>query len=108
MLAGRFREVFQYSAPEVLRSFGFLLQESGWGVVAADMINLETREIVLRVLHSPFVEEYGPSVEPVCHVLLGLFRGVGRVLFESEVDGVEVHCAARGDSACRFVVTSRG
>lgn len=106
VLASRLREVFQYSGPDVLRSLGFLLQESGWGVVSLDMINLEMRELVFRVESSPFGEEYGPSIEPVCHLLLGIFRGAGMVLFECDVEGAEVQCTARGDNVCRFVVTA--
>ena len=71
------------------------------------MINTESSELVLKVHGSPFAEEYGPSVRPVCHLLLGLFRGAGMVVFDGEVIGEEVQCAAKGDQACLFVVSAK-
>ena len=107
VLASRLKEVFGYSGEEVLRSLCFLLQETGWGVVKLEMVNLENRELMFGATQSPFAEEYGPAVQPVCHVLLGLLNGAAIGLFESEVEGMEVQCQARGDSSCRFVVTGK-
>ncbi len=103
----RFKEVFAYSEDQVLISFAFMLAESGWGATTLEMLNLETKEIVLKVIGSPFAEEYGPSVNPVCHLLLGLFEGVAMAVFDLEVDGQEVQCAARGDGCCRFAVSAK-
>lgn len=107
VLASRLKEVFGYSDTEVLRSLAFMLQEAGWGLVSPEMANWESRELVFRVDASPFVEDYGPSVVPVCHFLLGLLSGAAIVLFETEIEGAEVQCAAKGDSVCRFVVSAK-
>jgi predicted hydrocarbon binding protein len=106
-LAGRFRDVFGYPPEQVLSSVAFLLSESGWGVFSVEMMNLEGRELVFKVLESPFAEIYGPSIQPVCHVVQGLLRGVGLVLFDAETTGMEVQCAAKGDTCCRFVVSAK-
>ena len=71
------------------------------------MINMDMKELVVKVKESPFAEEYGPSVNSVCHLLLGLFRGVGIALFDCGVDGQEVQCAAKGDAACLIVVSGK-
>ena len=107
VLASRLKEIFGYSGDEVLRSLAFMLQQAGWGAVTLEMVNWETRELVFKINASPFVEDYGPSVAPVCHFLLGLLSGAGIALFEGEVDGAEVQCMAKGDSACRFVVSAK-
>jgi predicted hydrocarbon binding protein len=107
VLASRLREVFSYSEEQVLSSLAFMLGEAGWGAISVQMVNLETSEFVLKVQASPFAEEYGPSVTPVCHLLLGLIRGAGMVIFESEVDGQEVQCAGKGDPACLIVVSAK-
>jgi predicted hydrocarbon binding protein len=104
-LAGRFRDVFGYPPEQVLSSVAFLLSESGWGVFSVEMMNLEGRELVFKVLESPFAEIYGPSIQPVCHIVQGLLRGVGLALFDAETTGMEVQCAAKGDTCCRFVVS---
>jgi predicted hydrocarbon binding protein len=106
-LGTRLKEVFSYSEEQVLSSFAFMLGESGWGATSVEMLNLESKEIVLKVVDSPFAEEYGPSVNPVCHLLLGLFEGVAMALFDIEVEGQEVQCSARGDGLCRFAVSAK-
>jgi predicted hydrocarbon binding protein len=106
-MAGRLREVFSYSAEQVLSSLTFMLGEAGWGVTTVEMLNVENGELVLKVQESPFAEIYGPSVNPVCHILSGIFQGVGTALFESEVEGQEIQCLARGDDVCRFVITAK-
>jgi predicted hydrocarbon binding protein len=37
----------------------------------------------------------------------GLLRGVGLALFDAETTGMEVQCAAKGDTSCRFVVSAK-
>ena len=106
-MAGRLREVFSYSVEQVLSSFAFMLGEAGWGVTTVEMLNVENWELVLKVQDSPFAEIYGPSVNPVCHILSGIFQGVGTAIFDRDVDGQEIQCFARGDDVCRFVVTGK-
>jgi len=107
VLASRLKEVFNYSEEQVLSSLAFLLGESGWGAVSVQMINLERMELVVKIRESPFAEEYGPSVTPVCHLLLGLLRGIGIGLFDCAVDGQEVQCVAKGDAACLMVISGK-
>lgn len=107
VLASRFRDVFGYPPEQVLGAVNFVLSESGWGVVSTDMANLEGRELVFKILGSPFADAYGPSVQSVCHTALGVFQGVAMTLFDAESSGMEVQCAAKGDTCCRFVVGAK-
>lgn len=107
VLASRFRDVFGYPPEQVLASVNFVLSESGWGVVSTDMVNLEGREIVFKILESPFADAYGPSAQSVCHTALGIFQGVAMTLFDAESSGMEVQCTAKGDTCCRFVVGAK-
>jgi predicted hydrocarbon binding protein len=107
VLASRLKEVFSYSPEQVLSSLAFMLAESGWGAISVQMLNAESMEMVVKIRESPFAEEYGPSVTPVCHLLLGLLQGVGMALFECDVDGQEVQCAAKGDASCLIVVSGK-
>jgi hypothetical protein len=79
----------------------------GWGVIRVEMLNPDRQELVVKVTESPLAEAYGPSVRPVCHLLLGLFEGVAISVFNSEVEGQEVQCGACGDMACRFAISGR-
>lgn len=104
-LAGLYRDAFGYSDDQVLGSVAFMLSESGWGSVSVEMMNFEGRELVFKVMESPFAECYGPSIQPVCFTLLGTFQGAAMTIFESQATGMEVQCQAKGDACCRFVVS---
>lgn len=106
-LASRFQDVFGYSAEQTLASVCFVLSETGLGAAGLEMWNPEAREMVVKVVDSPFAEIYGPSTTAVCHTLQGILRGVAMTLFNQEVDGMEVQCAAKGDACCRFVISGR-
>lgn len=105
-LATRLKEVFSYDEQQVLGSLSHLLAEGGWGSATLEMLNLEFREFVIKIEGSPFAEEYGPSINPVCHLLLGLYQGAALALFDREIQGQEVQCCAKGDDVCRFVLTA--
>jgi predicted hydrocarbon binding protein len=107
VLASRFRDVFGYPPDQVLGAVNFVLSESGWGSVSSEMVNLEGRELVFKILGSPFADAYGPSTQSVCHTALGVFRGVAMALFDAESSGMEVQCTAKGDTCCRFVVGAK-
>jgi predicted hydrocarbon binding protein len=106
-LAGRFRDVFGYPPDQVLGAVVFMLSQSGWGTFAVEMANMEGRELVFKVLESPFAEVYGPSIQPVCHMVQGILRGIALAIFDVETTGMEVQCTAKGDSCCRFVVSAK-
>jgi predicted hydrocarbon binding protein len=106
-LANRFHSVFGYPPDQVLKSVAYMLSESGWGIVTSEMVNLEGRELVFKVLESPFAEAYGPSTQSVCYTVLGILQGVGMTVLDCETSGMEVQCAAKGDSCCRFVVSAK-
>lgn len=106
-LAGRFRDVFGYPPDQVLGAVAFMLSESGWGTFSVEMVNMEGRELVFKVTESPFAEVYGPSIQPVCHMVQGILRGVALAIFDVETTGMEVQCTAKGDACCRFVVSAK-
>jgi predicted hydrocarbon binding protein len=105
-LATRLKEVFSYNEQQVLGALSHMLGEGGWGSATVEMLNLDFREIVIRIEGSPFAEEYGPSINSVCHLLHGLYKGAALAIFERDIDGQEVQCFAKGDDVCRFVLTA--
>lgn len=106
-LASRYRDVFGYAPEDVLTTIGFVVSESGWGLMSLEMSNFSMKELVLKLTGSAFAECYGPSTQPVCHTVLGLLRGAAMTLFDAAVDGSEVQCEAKGDACCRFVISAR-
>ena len=106
-LASRYRDAFNYSAEQVAGAVVYMLSQSGWGAMTVEMLNLESQELVFKVVDSPFAELYGPSTQPICYTVLGFLQGVAMTLFDKETDGTEVQCMAKGDNCCRFVVSVR-
>ena len=106
-LASRYRDALNYSAEQVARAVSFMLTQSGWGATSVEMANLETQELVFKVVDSAFAAVYGPSTQPICYTVLGFLQGAAMTLFDKETDGMEVQCMAKGDNCCRFVVSGR-
>ncbi|WP_075794988.1 V4R domain-containing protein [Massilia putida] len=62
----------------------------------------------LEVENSPFAAGYGPSGEPVCAPVGGIFHSLAQALMGGAVQVTETQCAARGATSCRFVARSAG
>ncbi|BDB26306.1 4-vinyl reductase [Cupriavidus sp. P-10] len=60
--------------------------------------------LVLNVFNSPFAAGYGPSSQPVCAPIAGMFRTIAAIVLERPVQVEETACAAmEGHATCRFV-----
>lgn len=64
-LSSRFRDVFSYTDEQVMNAVAYMLSESGWGVVSVEMTNFEGRELVFKVLDSPFAGGLRP-IDTAC------------------------------------------
>ncbi len=78
---------------------GFL----GWGKMEGEM---NERSMRIRVYDSPFAEAYGKSDRGVCHLIEGVFKGIGDIIFGDSISE-EVRCIAKGDEYCEIEVRKR-
>ena len=74
--------------------------EIGWGAFSLE--RLTATEMVVTVSHSPIAEAYGPSSQPVCHLIRGVLESLAASVLEHPRPLVETDCAAAGAPACRF------
>ena len=74
----------------------------GWGRLTVESV--EPGTVVFTATDSPFVDAYGGSERPVCHILTGALEGFGRSALSPDASAEEIECTAVGASACRFVV----
>ncbi len=78
---------------------GFL----GWGKMEGE---IDEKRILIRVYGSPFAEAYGMSDRGVCHLIEGVFKGIGDIIFGDSISE-ETRCLAKGDEYCEIEVIKR-
>lgn len=105
----RYKEVFDYTDDEIVAFMCRMGGEIGWGRFS--LVELTSTRLVVQVEGSPFAEAYAreqPAPHPVCHMIRGVLAGMAAGIFGRDVVSAETTCVARGDPACRFVITSQG
>ncbi len=79
----------------------------GYGVANITEFSLEKKRLVCRFYNSPIANRYkeifGKVGYCVDFVTNGLYAGSFNVLFNEDLDSVEVHCVAKGDPYCEFI-----
>jgi predicted hydrocarbon binding protein len=98
----RYREVFSFSDEEIVRFMVKMGPQIGWGRFELERFDLDQKRLIVKVLHSPFAESYGPSGSGVCHFIRGVLAGTTSVIFGEKKEGKETDCIAKGDPFCRF------
>lgn len=76
----------------------------GWGNWR---IATGANEAELVVGNSPFAAGYGPSDEPVCAPINGIFHSLAEAMLGTAVEVVETRCAAQHGGDCRFLARPR-
>ncbi len=78
---------------------------SGWGSIENVQVDKEKFRAIIHVSNNPFASRlFGKSKEPVDHLFRGIFAGLFSVAFEKKMECVELHCVARGEQDCEFVI----
>ncbi len=100
-----YRDKLGLSGQEIVDFMANMGAQIGWGRLVVDECDVEAGKLELRVLNSVFALGYGPAAGPICHMVRGVFAGVGSVVFGGQVESREVECRATGEPHCRIVVT---
>jgi len=98
----RYREVFNFSEEEIVRFMIEMGPQIGWGRFELERFDPDQKRLIVKVLHSPFAESYGPSASGVCHFIRGVLAGTRSEIFGDRKEGKETYCVAKGDPFCRF------
>lgn len=101
--AEKYREQFGDNDQEMVDFIVKTGCEIGWGVFKLELFDTEKQLLKIRVDNSAFAQAYGTSTHCVCHVVAGIFAGMGRVIFQRDMIAEEKSCVAAGDSCCQFV-----
>jgi len=82
--------------------------ELGWGQLRLVRWDSDAQSLEIQVTNSPFAGAYsGESRSGVCHLLRGVFGGLGATVFGVPVESDELRCLAAGDSLCQIVVRKK-
>jgi predicted hydrocarbon binding protein len=102
--AKKYREVFGLTDLQSVEFMANMGPEIGWGKLAVTHFDVSKRELTLVVTSSPFAGAYGKAERGVCHLVRGVFAGMAKGIFGTEVDACEEECVAMGHARCRIVV----
>lgn len=104
----RYKKEFGYSNKEILDFMCRMGTEIGWGKFTP-FLDPDRKELIVKVVNSPFAQCYGDSESGVCHMIRGVMAGMGDVVLglEGRVASEETLCLAKGDSKCEFVIKKK-
>ena len=77
---------------------------SGWGKTSILNYDQKNKRGIAHVSDSTFAKMYGPSRDPVDHVVRGFAAAAGCIYFGEDVDAVETKCISTGSNICEFIV----
>ena len=101
--AEKYREQFGDNDQEMVAFIVKTGCEIGWGSFKLELFDREKQLLKIRLDNSAFAQAYGPSTHSVCHIVAGIFAGMGRVIFQRDMIAEEKSCVAAGDPYCQFV-----
>ena len=100
-----FRIDFKATGLKAIEVIEQYFSESGWGHIENVQVDREHFRAIIHVSNNPFASKlFGKSKEPIDHLFRGIFAGLFSVAFEKKMECVELHCVARGEQDCEFVV----
>jgi predicted hydrocarbon binding protein len=105
--ASAYREKLGLSGVDIARFMASMGGQIGWGRLEVEECDPESGRLEVSLTNSVFAQGYGPSAAPVCHMVRGVFAGVGSIVLGGPVEAVEVQCRAAGAPNCRIVVTRK-
>ncbi|MFH1751901.1 MAG: 4-vinyl reductase [archaeon] len=101
---------FHLKKQELMKIFLQIAALAGYGKIDVKNVDYKLKRAIIHATESPvaqtYVKEYGRSKFFVDVINAGFFAGVFSILFEENVDCIELKCIARGDSECEFIVDS--
>lgn len=104
-LIKKFRLDFGFKGEKLVNFLETYFMASGWGEIKTVDLDLKNQKAIVKVSNSPFGSAlHGKVSKPCDHLLRGIFAGVFSKAFEADVDCVEVHCVALGESDCEFII----
>lgn len=90
----------------MLESWWWPFRAAGWGAWQYDFSHTRNGLVFVDLRQSATADTAGSSEESQCHLYAGLFAATFGHLAQRKLACLELDCAAKGDSHCRFLVAT--
>jgi hypothetical protein len=94
----------QYHLLYVLEAWWWPFISQGWGNWDVDLSDQKNGFIFVNIFDSAVARTLGDVGKPVCHIYAGLMAGFFSTLTQNDLNCIEVHCYAMGETYCKFLV----
>ena len=94
----------QLVLPHVLEAWWWPFTSQGWGNWDVDLSDQKNGFMFINIFDSAVARTLGDVGKPVCHIYAGLFAGFFSNLVQKELDCIEIHCYAMGETYCKFLL----
>ncbi|NUN11044.1 hypothetical protein HUU53_00150 [Candidatus Micrarchaeota archaeon] len=84
-----------------------LIDLGGWGIVKPLEADMMKKEFTFELQKSTFARQYGKSTEAVDYYFRGFVTGAWSAITNTELEGIEIKCAAKGDATCKFLLKEK-
>ncbi len=101
--AQKLHQSFGLPAHEVAAAMCRMGTQLGWGSFRVVTLDQAAGVMEIEVDNSAYAWAYGPSAEPACHFIEGVFAGVAEIALGRPARSKQTKCAACGDKVCRFL-----
>ena len=97
----------QQSLPHVLEAWWWSFTSQGWGNWDVNLSEQKNGFLFINIFDSAVARTLGDVGKPVCHIYAGLFAGFFSNLVNKELDCIEIHCYAMGETYCKFLLGTK-
>lgn len=94
----------QHILPYVLEAWWWSFTSQGWGNWDVDLSDQKNGFLFINIFDSAVARTLGDVGKPVCHIYAGLFAGFFSTLANKQLDCIEIHCYAMGETYCKFLL----
>jgi len=81
-----------------------LAQMGGWGKIEFLKFDFKNKFVIGKILDSPFAELTEFKNKKMCHISRGFIAGALSIVFDTDVDCIEVKCIADGSEFCEGII----
>lgn len=96
--------ISQHILPYVLEGWWWSFTSQGWGNWDVDLSDQKNGFLFINIFDSAVARTLGDVGKPVCHIYAGLFAGFFSNLINKQLDCIEIHCYAMGETYCKFLL----
>jgi predicted hydrocarbon binding protein len=104
ILAQAFKKKYGLKGMELANLIKDLAEMSGWGKIEFIKFDFENKTVIGKIIDSPFAELTEFRNKKMCHIIRGFIAGSISIIFETDVDCIEVKCKADGSEFCEGVI----